>query len=91
MVGQWLALDRPIHLLHTEKFYFSGARSAFSRQAIIYRLNPDQEGALSHTLGQPPETLAAQFSTLRAASAAQIRALVSEDLQRTALHAELGR
>ena len=86
--GEWSALDCLIHLLDTEKFIFPVRVRAFLAGDKFAAFNPDQEG--TRDTGQPPETLAAEFSALRAASAAQIKALAREDLQRTALHAELG-
>jgi hypothetical protein len=85
---EWSVLDCFIHILDTEKFIFPVRVKAFLAGVNFTAFNPDQEG--TRDTGQPPADLAAEFSSLRAGSVAQLKTLRADDLSRTAMHPELG-
>jgi hypothetical protein len=85
---EWSALDCFIHILDTEKFIFPVRVKAFLAGMNFTAFNPDEEG--TRGTGQSPADLAAEFSSLRTGSVAQLKTLHAGDLTRTAMHAELG-
>ena len=86
--AEWSALECLNHLLDTEKNIFPVRVRAILAGKDFAAFNPDEEGSVS--TDPAPSALAAEFTSLRAASLALLKTLQPADLARTALHPELG-
>lgn len=86
--GEWSAIDCLQHLLDTEQGVFPVRVRAFLEGEAISAFDPETEdGDYS---GYTPEQLAAHFAKHRAESLALLGQLTPADLERSAVHSELG-
>ena len=87
--GEWSAIECLQHLIDIEAI-FTQRVHAFLAGADFPAFFPDEEGSsLSDTISA--QALATQFSTLRQKTIELIDGLDESDLERKAVHAELGR
>ncbi len=87
--GEWSALECLQHLLDTEEHVFPVRVRAFLAGEDFPGFDPDTHGTL---LGeaQDASAMADRFATERAAALELLAHVTEADLDRTALHAELG-
>ncbi len=86
--GEWSASDCLQHLLDTERSVFPVRVRAFLGGEAIPAFDPDTQGG--DYSGYMPEQLANHFAKHRAESLALLAQLAPADLERTAVHSELG-
>ncbi len=85
--GEWSALECLGHVVDTEEGVFRSRVHAIREGRDFAAFDPDAEGApAARTMG----ALAADFASLRAASLEALATLTEADLDRSAVHAELG-
>lgn len=87
--GEWSAIDCLRHLLDTERQVFPIRLRALLAGQDFAAFDPASQG--TPATDQSPADLAADFAQLRATSLAELAAVTTADLTRTAIHAELGR
>lgn len=87
--GEWAALDCLQHLVDTERWVFPVRVKAFLAGENFPAFDPDAQGELSSRKLSAAE-LAAEFAALRKESLALLETVTPADLDRTAVHAELG-
>ncbi|HTP07916.1 MAG TPA: DinB family protein, partial [Anaerolineae bacterium] len=87
--GEWSALECLQHLIDTEPV-FQFRIDAFLAGRDFPAFDPDSEGTKPDATRSPVE-LAADYARLRAASLAALDRLTASDLDRRAVHQELGR
>lgn len=87
--GEWSALECLQHLIDTEPV-FQFRIDAFLAGRDFPAFDPDRQGTKPDARRQPAE-LAAEYARLRAASLDALARLTPGDLDRQAVHQELGR
>ena len=88
--GEWSAVECLQHLLDTEVGAFSVRLQAFLDGRDLTAFDPDADGSRPE-LASDHAAIAARFGEARARSLASLRQVTEADLERTALHPELGR
>ncbi len=87
--GEWSALECLQHLLETEDHVFPVRVRCFLAGEDFPGFDPDQEGTLVGAVVDA-EAMVERFAQARAVSLDLIAGLVETDLERTAVHADLG-
>ena len=87
--GEWSALECLQHLIDTEPVYQFRV-DAFLAGRDFPAFDPDTQGTKPEA-GRAPADLAAEYTRLRAASLDALARLTPGDLDRQAVHQELGR
>lgn len=87
--SEWSAVDCLQHLADTERWVFPVRVRAFLAGEDFPAFDPETQGKIG-SLGPSPSELAAEFSALRVDSLALIKTLSEADLDRKAVHGELG-
>jgi hypothetical protein len=75
--------------MDTERWVFPVRVGCFLRGEDFPAFNPGEQGTV-HELDDDPRRLAEEFRRLRAESLFMLAGLTSQDLERSAVHAELG-
>jgi hypothetical protein len=88
--GEWSAVECLQHLVETEREVFPVRVERFLQGKDFEAFNPDA-GDTQARAAMDAQRLAGEFEQLRAASLQLLLRLESGDLDRTALHPELGR
>ena len=86
--GEWSAMECLQHLIDTERSVFPVRISAFLIGQNFPAYNPDKQSTPPGR--HPPLKMADQFTSLRHDSLRLLERLVPSDLDRRAVHAELG-
>lgn len=86
--GEWSALECLQHLIDTEPV-FQFRVSAFLDGRDFPAFDPDSQGTKPE-VGRIPADLASEYAYLRAASLEALARLTADDLNRRAVHQELG-
>jgi hypothetical protein len=87
--GEWSALECLQHLIDTERWVFPMRVKAFLAGQNFPAFDPDSQGA-KPSADQTPAVLAAEFAQLRVASLEILSQVTPSDLDRKAIHGELG-
>jgi hypothetical protein len=87
--GEWSALECLQHLLDTEDHVFPVRVRCFLAGEDFPGFDPDQEGTLAGEVVDA-EAMVERFAQARAMSLDLIAGLIEVDLERTAVHADLG-
>jgi hypothetical protein len=88
-LGEWSALECLQHLVDTERWVFPVRVRCFLSGEDFPAFDPDSQGTKPEPAASPTG-LAAEFSQMRAESLSLISALTPADLDRKAVHGELG-
>jgi len=88
--GEWSALECLLHLVEAEREVFPVRLQRFLHGRDFEAFNPDA-GTRSALAALEPLALSAEFAQLRAGSLRLLAGVGAADLERTALHPELGR
>jgi hypothetical protein len=86
--GEWSASACLSHLVDTERYVFPARVRAILDGRDLPAFDPERQGSNPDETG--PAAMAAEFAERRRQSLALIGALGAQDLERTAIHAELG-
>jgi hypothetical protein len=87
--GEWSALDCLQHLVDTERWVFPVRVRCFLAGENFPAFDPDAQGEISSRTKTSHE-LATEFAAMRVESVALLKTLTPADLERTAVHGELG-
>jgi DinB family protein len=87
--GQWSALNCLQHLIDTERFVFPARVRAFLAGWDFDAFDPDRQGTVAET-GRSALELSAELAMLRAGNLGLFDTLTPADLERQAVHQELG-
>ena len=87
--GEWSALDCLQHLVDTERYVFPTRVRCFLDGEDFPAFDPDHQGEISNRTKTGPE-LSTDLAVMREESLALVRPLTAADLEREAVHAELG-
>jgi methylmalonyl-CoA/ethylmalonyl-CoA epimerase len=87
--SQWSAYNCLQHLIDTERFVFPARVRAFLAGRDFNAFDPDRQGTVAQT-GRSALELSAEFAILRADSLRLFDTLAPGDLERQAIHQELG-
>lgn len=88
--GEWSAVECLQHLVEAERDVFPVRINRLLEGRDFEAFNPEP-GGTAGALARDAQALASEFDRLRADSLRLLARLGPEDLERTALHAELGR
>ena len=88
--GEWSAVECLLHLVEAEREVFPVRLQRFLAGQDFEAFHPD-EGGPPEVASLEPLALSAEFAQLRAGSLRLLASVGAADLQRTALHPELGR
>lgn len=87
--GEWSALECLVHLMDTERFVFPVRVRAFLAGQNFPAFNPQSQGTKFDPQDSPLK-LVKLFSQLRKENLSLVSTLTPADLERTAIHPELG-
>jgi len=87
--GEWSALDCLQHLVDAERWVFPLRVKAFLAGEDFPGFDPDAQGEISSRIKSGTE-LAAEFAQMREESMKLLETLQSSDLERRAVHGQLG-